>query len=72
MFTIRKPNSDKWYLMYPNGLLVEITGNVRSFEGKRGAGAHRLGTPHYAVWGRLVETNRAVRRVLGMNEDAVV
>lgn len=69
MKLIERPGaSGRWYLLYPSGLMIEVTGNVLSVES---GGVERLGGLSETVFNRLVTVNEKVRELLGMDTTAI-
>jgi hypothetical protein len=68
MKLVNRPNSNTWYLLYPSGLLIEVTGNVLSIES---GGIERLGGVTNSVFNRLVTVNEKVRSLLGLDPNHI-
>jgi hypothetical protein len=65
MKLVKRPGStDTWYLLYPSGLLVDVTGNSNSIEQ---SGVERMGGLKPNIFNRMVVVNEAVRRALDMD-----
>lgn len=64
----RPNNSDVWYLLYPSGLMIEVTGSVRAIEE---GDVERLGAITATVFNRMVSVNQKVRELLDLNPDGV-
>lgn len=69
MKLVKRPGTtDTWYLLYPSGLLVDVTGNSNSIEQ---SGVERMGGLKPNIFNRMVIVNEAVRRALGMDIKVV-
>jgi hypothetical protein len=65
MKLIQRPGSvNTWYLMYPNGLMINVTSNSNSIQQ---GGVERFGGIKPEVFNRMVDVNERVRGLLGLN-----
>lgn len=65
MKLLKRPgNNNTWYLLYPSGLLIDVSGNSNDVAL---GGIERMGEIKPQIFNRIVIVNEHVREALGMN-----
>jgi hypothetical protein len=69
MKLVKRPGSNAtWYLLYPSGLMIDVTGNSN---GVAAGGVERIENLKGPVFNRMVSVNRKVRDVLDMDTSEI-